>query len=92
MVNSNLLKLNQEFILLKSLFDYSAWLAFAAGLSVILGAVYSLRTYQRVMLGETNSLTEQFTCLNSTEIVVLSIISALVIILGIFPSLILQFV
>ncbi|MFN8436667.1 MAG: NADH-quinone oxidoreductase subunit M [Cytophagales bacterium] len=81
-----------EFILLKSLFDYSAWLAFAAGLSVILGAVYSLRTYQRVMLGETNSLTEQFTCLNSTEIVVLSIISALVIILGIFPSLILQFV
>jgi NADH-quinone oxidoreductase subunit M len=50
-----------EFILLKSVYDYNAWLAALAGLSVILGAVYTLRTYQRVMLGESNSVTVTFT-------------------------------
>lgn len=81
-----------EFILLKSVFDYNVWLAALAGLSVILGAVYTLRTYQRVMLGETNATTENFTEIQGSEIVVLLVISILVIVLGVYPELVLQFV
>lgn len=41
-----------EFILLKSVYDYSPVVAFISVLSVILGAVYSLRLFKKTMLGE----------------------------------------
>src|SRR5690606_40858723 len=41
----------REFLLLKGLFDYNLWYAAVGGLTLILGAVYMLRFYQKAMLG-----------------------------------------
>jgi NADH-quinone oxidoreductase subunit M len=75
-----------EFLLLNGLFQYSAGLAAFAGLSVILGAVYMLRSYQSIMLGETNVATAGFTPLTSSEKAVLIIVCAAVIIFGVYPK------
>jgi NADH-quinone oxidoreductase subunit M len=75
-----------EFLLLMGVYNYNIYYAVFAGLTIILGAVYMLRMYQKVMLGETNHLTASFTDLDGTEKSVLIIISALVIVIGIFPQ------
>src|SRR6185369_13991887 len=41
-----------EFLLINGVYQYSAGMAAFAGLSVILSAVYMLRSYQKIMLGE----------------------------------------
>src|ERR1700758_4063638 len=43
-----------EFLLINGVFQFSALMATFAGLTVILGAVYMLRSYQGIMLGEKN--------------------------------------
>jgi NADH-quinone oxidoreductase subunit M len=40
-----------EFMLLFSVYQYNTWLAVFAGLTIILGAVYMLRMYQKMVLG-----------------------------------------
>jgi NADH-quinone oxidoreductase subunit M len=42
-----------EFLLLLGLFEYNPWLSFFAGTTIIFGAVFMLRMYQKVMLGQT---------------------------------------
>ncbi|ARS42478.1 NADH-quinone oxidoreductase subunit M [Sphingobacteriaceae bacterium GW460-11-11-14-LB5] len=75
-----------EFLLLMGVYNYGIWAAAIAGLTIIFGAVYMLRMYQNVMLGETNSLTITFTDIKGTEKLVLYIICALIIVLGIYPK------
>ncbi|MEJ7779338.1 MAG: NADH-quinone oxidoreductase subunit M [Daejeonella sp.] len=75
-----------EFLLLMGIYNYSIYYSAAAGLTIILGAVYMLRMYQRVMLGETNERTALFADLDGTEKSVLFIISALIIVIGIYPQ------
>lgn len=75
-----------EFLLLSGVYQHNAWMAGFAGLSVILGAVYMLRSYQSVMLGETNAVTASFTPLTGNEKAVLIIICAAVIVFGVFPK------
>jgi len=75
-----------EFLLINGIYQYNAWIAAFAGLTVILGAVYMLRTYQSVMLGESNSLTSTFAELKSNEKTVLIIISVLIIAIGVYPK------
>lgn len=75
-----------EFLLLMGIYNYSIYYAAAAGLTIIFGAVYMLRMYQRVMLGETNERTALFADLDGTEKSVLFIISALIIVIGIYPQ------
>jgi len=75
-----------EFLLLTSLFLYKPLFAAFAGLSVILGAVYMLRMYKNVMLGETNATTASFKDLNTTEFIGLVFIALLVIGLGVYPQ------
>lgn len=79
-----------EFLLLNGTFQYNAWYAAIAGLSVILGAVYMLRSYQNIMLGETNKLTATFADLDKIEKAVLIPIVVLIIGLGVYPKPILQ--
>jgi NADH-quinone oxidoreductase subunit M len=78
-----------EFLLLSGIFQYNAWMAAAAGLTVILSAVYMLRSYQGIMLGETNALTSRFVELNRREGLFLGLVIVLIFVLGIFPNLIL---
>lgn len=79
-----------EFLLMNGLYQYSAWTAAFAGLSIILGAVYMLRSYQAIMLGETNSITASFTTLSGNEKTVLMIICAAVIAFGVYPKLLMD--
>ena len=75
-----------EFLLITGVYQYSAWLATFAGLTVILGAVYMLRSYQAIMLGEANELTKKFLALTSSDKAILIIISAAIIALGVYPQ------
>jgi NADH-quinone oxidoreductase subunit M len=75
-----------EFLLLNGIYQHNAWMAAFAGLSVILGAVYMLRSYQSIMLGETNLATSTFAPLEATEKTVLIIVSAAIIIFGVYPK------
>jgi NADH-quinone oxidoreductase subunit M len=56
------------------------------GLTIILGAVYMLRTYQRIMLGATNDATALFADIRGSEKLVLLIVCILVIFIGVYPQ------
>jgi NADH-quinone oxidoreductase subunit M len=75
-----------EFLLLNGVYQYNANMAAVAGLTIILGAVYMLRSYQGVMLGETNSVTKAFPDLTFNEKAVLIPIVILVIAMGVYPK------
>lgn len=75
-----------EFLLLYSVYNHSIWLGAIAGLTIIFGAVYMLRMYQKVMLGTTNELTLTFTDIKGTEKVVLYTICVLVVVMGVYPK------
>ncbi|MFD2874590.1 NuoM family protein [Mucilaginibacter ximonensis] len=75
-----------EFLLLNSVYQFNMWVAIAAGLTIIFGAVYMLRMYKHVMQGTTNELTATFTDITGSEKLVLGIICLLIIGLGIYPQ------
>ncbi|HEY0771178.1 MAG TPA: NADH-quinone oxidoreductase subunit M, partial [Sphingobacteriaceae bacterium] len=75
-----------EFLLIKSVFQYEAWIGAMAGLTIILGAVYMLRSYQGAMSGETVPATQNFADLKTLEKFVLYPIVILVILIGVYPS------
>jgi NADH-quinone oxidoreductase subunit M len=75
-----------EFLLISSIFKYNAWLGAVAGVTIILGAVYMLRTFQKSMSGETNVLTATFADLKWNEKAVLYPIALLIILIGIYPT------
>ncbi|WP_140938038.1 complex I subunit 4 family protein [Sphingobacterium lumbrici] len=79
-----------EFLLLKGIFDYGVWFAVFGGLTLILGAVYMLRLYQRTMLGELAEQQAGVVDIKGHELVLLTIISILIVYLGIFPNGLLQ--
>ena len=75
-----------EFLLLNDVFQYNIWFAAIAGLTMIFGAVYMLRMYKAVMHGQTNELTVTFTDISGSEVLVLGIICALIIVIGVYPQ------
>ena len=75
-----------EYLLMNGVYRYSAWVAAFAGLTIILGAVYMLRSYQSIMLGETNSLTVAFPQLTFNEKAVLIPVVILIIAIGVYPK------
>jgi NADH-quinone oxidoreductase subunit M len=75
-----------EFLLLNGIYQYSAWASVFAGLTVILGAVYMLRSYQVIMLGETNKVTAGFAALTGNEKAVLFVVCAVVLAFGVYPK------
>ena len=58
----------------------------AAGLTIILGAVYTLRMIQKVIYGNTNALTETGTDIGYNEKLVLGIIVIMIIAIGVYPQ------
>src|SRR5258706_619194 len=75
-----------EFILINSLVKYKLIVGAMAGLTTILGAVYMFRTFQRTMLGESNSLTQVFADLTVREKVILYPVVALIVLIGVYPA------
>ncbi len=75
-----------EFLLLTGLYQFSHTMAALAGLSVILGAVYMLRSYQGIMLGEKKDSLSAFGALATSDKTVLIIICAAVLFFGVYPK------
>jgi NADH-quinone oxidoreductase subunit M len=75
-----------EFLLINGLFQYNTVLSAIAGLTIILGAVYMLRSYQRISLGEANNLTMQFPDLTVNEKAVLIPIVIMIFVIGLYPQ------
>jgi NADH-quinone oxidoreductase subunit M len=75
-----------EFLLLNGLYQYNSIYAAIAGLTIILGAIYMLRSYQLSMLGESSVNTVSFPELSSSEKLVLIPMVVLVIVLGVYPQ------
>lgn len=75
-----------EFLLINSIFQYQHVLGAVAGLTIILGAVYMLRTFQKSMSGETNSKTASFTDLSGLEKWVLYPMVLMILLIGIYPA------
>jgi NADH-quinone oxidoreductase subunit M len=58
----------------------------AAGLSVIFGAVYMLRMYQKVMLGSTEGNSVIFADISGVEYLVIAVVCVFVIAIGVYPN------
>jgi len=58
----------------------------AAGLTIIFGAIYTLRMIQKVIYGNTNTLTETGTDIGINEKFVLGVIVILIIVAGVYPE------
>lgn len=78
-----------EFLLLKGIFsgsDNGVWYAVVGGTTLILGAVYMLRLFQKTMLGQINDSHVHVADIKGYEVVVLSIIVILIILIGVLPN------
>jgi NADH-quinone oxidoreductase subunit M len=75
-----------EFLLISGVYQYSATFAAFAGLTVILGAVYMLRAYQCIMLGERKDTNMAFGPLAVSDKTVLIILCIAVIAFGVYPK------
>lgn len=75
-----------EFLLINAVFQFNQAIGAIAGLTMILGAVYMLRSFQQTMLGESNSRTMNFIDLGTNEKIVLYPIVVMIILIGIYPG------
>jgi NADH-quinone oxidoreductase subunit M len=75
-----------EFLLINGVYQYSAIAAAFAGLTVILGAVYMLRSYQSIMLGERKDSSIAFGSLAGSDKLVLYIICFVIVAFGVYPA------
>ncbi len=75
-----------EFLMFSALFQANILYAIAAGISIILAAVYTLRMIQKVFYGEVSTATETVTDISSGEKIALSVIVVFVFSLGVMPQ------
>ncbi len=75
-----------EFLMLTGLFKYSASLTMFAGLTVVLGAVYMLRSYQKIMLGDRHIEKSKSITLSTSESVILVLVGLVILVMGVFPE------
>lgn len=75
-----------EFLLINGVYQNNAIVAAIAGLTVIFGAVYMLRAYQKIMLGERNDSNVAFGSLAGTDKLVLGIICVVIVAFGVYPK------
>ena len=80
-----------EFMMFTGIFGstvtkYNMVFAVLAGLSIILGAVYTLNMIQKVFYGNTNTLTAAARDIFLNEKLVLGIIVVLILVLGVYPQ------
>jgi len=76
-----------EFMILLGVFEANVWYAALASTGVILGAVYMLWMFQRVMFGEvTNEKNRTLPDLNKRELAYLAPLVFLIFLLGVYPN------
>jgi NADH-quinone oxidoreductase subunit M len=76
-----------EFLVILSSFKASFWIAFLAATTLILGAAYTLWLVKRVIFGEIgNQHVAELEDIGTREIVMLSLLAAVVLLLGLWPD------
>lgn len=75
-----------EFMMFAGVFKFNTWLAAAAGISIILSAVYTLNMIQKVFYGETNAVTANMVDINLSQKLILSVIVVLIFMVGVYPQ------
>lgn len=75
-----------EFLMFNSLFQYNVWVGAAAGVSIILAAIYTLNMVQKVAYGEVSSQINQMQTINKPAQMVLIVLLIIVFITGVFPQ------
>ena len=76
-----------EFMVILASFKASFWFAFCAGLTLILGAAYSLWLVKRVIFGDiANSNVRELNDINAREALVLGVLAVAVLLIGLWPS------
>lgn len=75
-----------EFLMFKGLFSFNIWLAAAAAISIILGAVYTLNMVQRVFYGEVNEKTANAKDIDANVKWILALLVVLIIGLGVYAQ------
>jgi NADH-quinone oxidoreductase subunit M len=75
-----------EFLMFDGLYHFNVWYMAFAGLSIILGAVYTLRMVQKVIYGNENTLTSKMTDLSLNQKLILAGITILIILYGVYPE------
>jgi NADH-quinone oxidoreductase subunit M len=85
-----------EFLTLVGSFAVNPWVAAVAAFVMILGAVYLLWMFQRVVLGEPSAfllgLKHHLTDMTATEVLTIAPLGALVVVFGLFPGILLHLV
>lgn len=75
-----------EFLLLYGVYEYNIWLSVLAGTTIILGAVYMLRMFKKVMLGNVSSQIQSFPDLKWNESLALGLLVIVIVAMGIYPK------
>src|SRR5690606_475757 len=78
-----------EFLLLKGLFSIEGcgfWYAVLGGTTLILGAVYMLRLYQKTMAGPLGDQQVAVVDIKGHEMVLLAIVLVLIVLIGVWPN------
>jgi NADH-quinone oxidoreductase subunit M len=75
-----------EFMLFNGLYQLKPWIAALAGVSIILSAIYTLNMVKNVFYGEAAVVVNTFTDINKTQIVMLTVISLLIFVMGVYPT------
>jgi NADH-quinone oxidoreductase subunit M len=76
-----------EFLVILASFRADFWYAFLAGLTLILGAAYTLWLVKRVIFGAVgNHHVAELTDVNAREFIVLGILAVAVLLLGVWPA------
>ena len=76
-----------EFLIILGSFRYSTWLAFFGSTGIVLGAIYMLYLYKRIIFGKLNNINlNDLKDLSKREIIILVPLSVIVIWMGVYPN------
>ncbi len=75
-----------EFLMFSTLYQYNIWLTVAAGLGIILSAVYTLTMVQKVFYGELNKNTENVKDIDINELAALGVIIMFILVMGVYSE------
>ena len=80
-----------EFLMFNGIFNsevtkYNILFAVLAGLSIILGAVYTLNMVQKIFFGSTSSITAHTTDIWNNERIALGLIVLMIVVFGVYPQ------
>jgi len=76
-----------EFLVIMGAMQVNFWFAFAAAITLIFGAAYTLWMYKRVIFGAVaNAHVDELQDINAREFLVLGVLAVLVLVMGVWPQ------